>query len=347
MKTDMRTRIVFWTTIQFCLGMLVGLNSGQADESEFSSASPRQCDLTVRCETGSSAANCGLYQDSCLPAACDRCPTTNIIAFSGVDSFKGWPDALVSNFGVVNGLNFGTKLPGLGKYGIGGQFGASYGVYDWQGRVLDETDEVQEQIFITTGLFRRATENRPWNVGLAYDFMINNNFGFASHEPFLGQWRGLIGYCLNARNEIGWWGAFSGRDDLQGDTQYRTVTHNNLYWHHNFCNGIDSHVWGGLPENDRLLENGSLYDFDFGGAVTIPVSCRAGLYGNFAYFSPSTSPGDFGLASAEDAWQLGFGINFFLGGSSRNGSVAGRCWAPLLPTANNGNMVVDFDGFVT
>ncbi len=328
-------------------------NAALAESNDAASAGGACCGSSC-CDAGNSCCG-GSCCDTCggccgggffggLPAMCEEGPLLNIIGFAGFDAWKtqadtDWP----SQFGIVNGVNAGAPIPLLSRYGIGGQLGASYGIYDWQGRETGEDGSSQEQIFVTSGLFRRADAGMPFNFGLAYDIMLNDNFGEDSTEPYLGQWRGLIGFALSARNEIGWWGAFHDRRDAQDGIRFRTVAQNNMYWHHNFLNGADSWLWVGIPERNRLNGRGSLYEWNLGGLVNVPLTERTGIYGSFAYFCPSAPAGS-DAAVEEEAYQLGIGLNVFLGASSRNSTVAGRCWAPLMPMANNGNMVVDTRG---
>lgn len=328
-------------------------NAALAESNEAASAGGACCGSSC-CDAGNSCCGGGSCCDSCcdcggcrLPAVSEGCPLLNIIGFAGLDTWKtqadtDWP----SQFGVVNGVNAAAPLPGLSRYGIGGQLGASYGIYDLQGRETGgdgDRGSSQEQLFITSGFFRRADAQMPFNLGVAYDAMINDNFGEDSNEPYLGQWRGLIGFCLSARNEIGWWGAFHDRRDTQDGITYRTVQQNNMYWHHNFLGGADSWLWVGIPERNRLTGDGNLYEWNLGGLVNVPLTARTGLYGSFAYFCPS-APAGTDAAVEEEAYQLGMGLSIFLGATSRNASVAGRTWAPLMPMANNGNMVVDTNG---
>ena len=63
---------------------------------------------------------------------------------------------------------------------------------------------------MTAGLFRRAFAGEgffsQFSMGIAYDWLLTNDFGQIDQSPTLGQWRGQIGYALNACNEIGVWG---------------------------------------------------------------------------------------------------------------------------------------------
>ena len=45
-------------------------------------------------------------------------------------------------------------------------------------------------------------------------------------------------------------------------------------------------------------------------------------------------------ASIEDAYSIGFGLTFYPGGNARTRTVAGNCWMPYLPVANNGTFLV-------
>ena len=59
--------------------------------------------------------------------------------------------------------------------------------------------------------------------------------------PPLGQWRGQIGHCLNAQNEIGVWGTLRDRsaDEVQRRQPdcYRPLSQVNLFWHHTLLLG--------------------------------------------------------------------------------------------------------------
>ena len=54
---------------------------------------------------------------------------------------------------------------------------------------------------------------------------------------------------------------------------------------------------------------------------------------------PSVAAGE--TASVEDAYSVTFGFVWYPLGNARTKSVAGNCWMPYLPVANNGSFLVD------
>ena len=276
----------------------------------------------------------------------DDCPRIGMVLWSGYDSWRGVSEAgTQNNNGSSSGMNVGGPVPFLEEYGIGAQIGGSYGTYDYMGRTLEETNRVQQQFFVTTGLFRRADEELPISASFAYDFMINDNFGTYADEPFLGQWRAQAGLALNENNEIGIWGTWVGRTDTSnpaafGPTTYRPVSHIDLYLHHKFaCLGADTWAWVGIPDRARGNGNGSLGEFIVGTAATVPLNDCMGLYFNMAYMKPSASMSPAG--ASEEGFNLSAGFAFYPGRTARSPHVGGHKWMPLLPVANNGSFWVD------
>lgn len=293
-------------------------------------------------------------KELCGVVDCDACPGYGLAVFSGFESFRSVVDGTyTNNNGMVVGGNIGFPLPRLREYGIGAQLGASYGAYDLNGRfpVDGHESEVQQQIFVTAGLFRRASEEFPVNMGVAYDWMLNNGYGVFATSPTLTQLRLQSGYCLSPQNEVGVWSAFRCRGatkvvfdtDVGADVDalYRPLSQVNFFWHHNFDSGADSWLYFGIPDQTRLddTEGGTLGDFNLGLAINVPLTERAAIYANGQYMKPSASAG--WQAAAENAYSIGFGLAFYPRGSSRTKSVAGNCWMPYMPMANNGNFLVD------
>ena len=274
-------------------------------------------------------------------------------AWTGFDAFKGLPDGTwQSNFGVVTGLNYGTRLGRFSELtGIGAQFGGSYGVYDWNGRnsgaggvPFGNQNQAQTQLFITTGLYRQANEGSRLSGGVVYDWMVNQNYGVFATSPTLGQWRAQIAYALNARNEVGVYSTVYDRGAFRtvgGGTpvDFRAYNQTNVFWHHLWESGLNSWIYIGSPNNTKLGGNGSLGQFIFGTRFIAPLGDRWGLYGNGQYMSPSGSPG--GSSATENAWNVGFGLVWYPAGNSRKRTVAGNCWAPYMPVANNSTFLVD------
>ncbi len=226
----------------------------------------------------------------CDDGSCDVCqavsgdgPRLGFTAFSGTDAFRGPPEGpYTGNFGVVNGLN--AAAPIVDKWGLGWQLGASYGVYDFAGRPTPATRQngAQQQIFVTTGFFRRASEGQRLSFGLVHDWMVNNNYGQYALSPTLSQWRGQLEWSLSGRNSLGVWGAVHDRtyigDRPDNHNQFRGISQINLFWHHKYQMGADGWLYVGVPASKRLAGSGLVGAAIIGGAVQVPLTERLGLY---------------------------------------------------------------------
>jgi hypothetical protein len=293
---------------------------------------------------------------TCDPCRCrlgceGECDSVGIVGFQGLDSFKGIADgSYQSNFGEVTGVNIGTGMWGLEQYGFGWQTGLSYGVYDWDGRTstINNPARAQQQLFVTTGFFRKATKcDQRVSFGLVYDWMYNEGWGEYGAHPTLGQWRGQIEYAFSGHNSTG---LFACKRDLSAQQTFdgglapvtvtnRAISQIDLFWHHKFCSGADSYLWIGLPDHGRLDGGGSLLDWIIGANVQVPLTESLALYANGAYFHPSASASAGG--AMESGYNVGMGIAWYFGGGARNHAINGRCGDPYMPVANNSNFLVD------
>lgn len=283
-----------------------------------------------------------------LAPICDTCPNRGLYAFLGYDGWRGHPDGTWANNGIHTGLNFGTRLGQFSDWtGIGFQLGGSVGVYDWSGTDyrLRHMDQAETQGFVTGGFFRKPNDNSNWSFAIVQDWMLNNNFSVFAQNPTFGQWRGQVGYAIGAFNEFGIWGTWRGQGDTRnvpffGPTTWRPIQQFNPYWHYKWGpGGADTWLWVGVPERDRLAGNGSLGDYIAGALANVPLSNGMMLYTLVTYMHPSARPGPVG--SMEDAWNFTIGLSFFPARNARTTTVAGQCWMPQLPVANNGTFLVD------
>jgi hypothetical protein len=195
--------------------------------------------------------------------------------------------------------------------------------------------------------------------------MVTDAFGILEQSFTISQWRGQIGYCLSAQNEIGVWGTL--RDQSSEKSLFRTETYGYrplnqiaLFWHHTYCCGANSWFYVGMPERVHTtvggeldgggglgqslagpagVSDGSLGEFTLGATFTVPISCCWALYANASYMRPTASAGDY--ADVEAAYSVGFGLTFYPGANAHTRTVAGNCWMPYLPVANNGSFLVD------
>jgi hypothetical protein len=304
------------------------------------------------CTTGCQACCEESGNSCCCNMGCDDCPCRGIVAFAGLDSFKGISDGTYpSNFGAVTGLNAATPIPGLGDYGMNWQLGMSYGVYDVDGSAslaVPSPARSQQQIFVTTGFFHKADCDHRLSFGLVYDWMINNEWGSLGVDPTLGQWRGQIEYAFSGCNAVGVWGTHRdlvsridiGAVDREIVTN-RAVDQVSMFWHHHFCCGADSYIWTGVADRTRIDtdEGGSLGEWTLGASVTVPLTDRLGLYANGSYFRPTASAG--AIAAVEQGYDVSMGVVWYFGGNAVSHSINGKCGLPYMNVANNSTFLVD------
>jgi hypothetical protein len=303
--------------------------------------------------------DCDCGCDDCpeFHAICDGCPCCGLVLFAGIDSWRGIADrgeALNrpgNNNGGSFGFNYGTNLGRLSEAtGIGFQFGGSYGVYDWNGRPFNAgtltTADAQQQVFITTGFFKKADAVSAFSYGLVYDIMANQAFGAFAVNPTITQWRAQVAYATSAWNEYGVWGTWRDKgssplDSFGNSVNLRSINQINFFWHHKWSFKADSWIWLGIPQDSRLdpFEGGNLGDLLIGGSIIAPLNDNVSLYANMQYMHPSSTPGN--DAYGEAGWYVAFGLQYYLGGNAVSSTVAGNCWLPYLPLANNGNFLVD------
>lgn len=280
-------------------------------------------------------------------AICEECPKWGLQTFVGYDTWRGISDDSWQNNGIHVGANLGSWLGPISEAtGIGFQIGGSVGVYDWSGAEYRPRDSaVETQGFITYGLFRKPNANSKWSSAVVQDWMLNNNFGEYSQNPTLSQIRAQLGYAWSASNEIGLWGAARVMSDSAfvshvGATTWRSIDQLNLYWHHKWqLAGADTSIWIGIPEQDRLGGSGSLGEYIAGASANVPLSSRLALYTLVTYMHPSAGPG--GEGATEDEWSFVIGVAFYPGSNAVSKTVAGQCWMPQLPVAQNGYFMVD------
>lgn len=281
----------------------------------------------VRINSTGGEVGCDECNDGCRGGILD-----NTEIFVGGDAYQSVGDLeFGNNFGVRSGFNSGF---GLGDSGIRGQFGVSYGLYDWKGDTF--ADEVHQQFFLTTGVYKRGDicngDRISW--ALVFDEYVGENYGAAAESIQLGQLRGLIGYALSDVNEVGVWGAAGVQQAsyFAGTAQLTPMDQVNFYWKHNWVYGAQTTAYLGAINRDDLGE------WVFGLNFRAPMSDYVGVFGGFTYASPSAAPG-FG-GTVEEAWFVTAGISIFPGGKAASCSVQGPEGMPLIDVANNGSFLI-------
>ncbi|GEM_PF-2387681 len=268
----------------------------------------------------------------------------NMYYFAATDAWKGMvDDDIHSNFGFRAGVNLGAPLPYLECHGIGAQIGLSGAMYDFHGRSAvggaDENSSIERQWFLTTGVFQRADLcgdcPQPVSWGLVFDYMVSDNIGEESDEIHLGQWRGQIGYALDAANEVGLMANLGDDDDEMesAGVEVHPINHVSVFYHHKWCNLADTRTYLGLAEDPG--------EFVLGSNGEVPLSSCLSLFGGFHYILPSSSGGADGSEFAEDTWNVSVGLAYYPGGNAETKTVAGRKWMPLMPVADNGSFALE------
>jgi hypothetical protein len=305
------------------------------------------CDSTACGDEGCRSCNSCCNQLGCE----ENCKRFGIIGFAGFDSFKGISERMYpSNFGAVSGLNTGVLFPGLEDYGFGWQTGVSYGVYDFDGGNRGDISSTQQQIFVTTGFYRKAKSDQRVSFGLVYDWVVNDHWGEFGVNSTLSQWRGQIEYALNGCNAIGVWGCVRDRffsyEHTSGSMPIifslidRPISQINMFWHHKFDAGADSNVWIGIPERVQLDWYDFPLDWTIGANVQVPLSKRLALYANASYSHPSERAGSL-VSSIVSTYDVGMGVVWYFGGKAHSDAINGSCSSPYMPVANNSNFLVD------
>lgn len=302
---------------------------------------PQPSTLCTACEDGSCGACQGL--DGGV-ADCQNCPKFGFTAFQGFDTFRGSPEGSgPSNFGEVTGLN--TAIPVYEPWGIGWQLGASYGLYDFSGRPAPaiQTTGAQQQIFVTTGFFRRANHGQRASFGFVHDWMINDNYSQYAVSPTISQWRGQFEWAASDNNSFGLWGTFRDKSYIgnrpDNHNQFRAISQIDAFWHHKYPFGADTWLRVGMPVSKQLAGSGLAGSAIVGATAQVPLNQQLALYANAMYMAPNMAPGP--LASSRDAYNVSMGIAWYPGRNARTPTVNGGCWLPYMPLGNNGNFLVD------
>ncbi|HET6882601.1 MAG TPA: DUF6666 family protein [Pirellulales bacterium] len=327
-------------------GLNVGaasMNYGASPPPAAGLAAPPPASVCNQCNDGS----CDACRAAPAGAAdCVDCPRWGFEAFQGFDTFRGPPDgAGPSNFGEVTGGN--GALPLYQPWGIGWQLGASYGLYDFSGRTAPapqvQTTGAQQQIFVTTGIFRRANNGQRWSWGFVHDWMINNNYSQYALSPTISQWRGQIEWAASGVNSFGVWGTFRDRsyigDRPDNHNQFRTISQIDAFWHHKYAFGGDTWLRIGMPLSKRLASNALAGSAIIGATAQVPLNQQLAIYANAMYMAPNVAAGPQG-PTRED-YNVSMGLAWYPGRVARTPTVSGACWMPYMPLGNNGNFLVD------
>jgi hypothetical protein len=268
----------------------------------------------------------------------------NTVVFLGGEAYKSLGDSaqppgiatgFMDSAGFAGGFNTGFAL--FDCLPIRGQIGGSYGVYDLKGRDTVSPSSAEQQSFLSAGVYKRSDilDGDPVSWGLVYDQFWAHQWGLRAGELYVGQVRGIAGYAINERHEIGVWGAFHATEDATATvagTPLRAMNQYNVYWRYNWDFGGQTMVYVG--GNDPA----DVGSWTLGVLGQAPLSDNTALYGNFTYSFPTSATGVVGSNNLE--WNFGVGLVYSWGKKAVSPTVSGRRGLPLLPVANNGSFLI-------
>jgi hypothetical protein len=264
-----------------------------------------------------------------------RCPLEVDLTLA-LDEFRSLPEGSWNgNWGGYAAVNFKGYFSPYSSVQLGG----SYALYDWAGRAFapfSDPDSLQQQGFLTIGASRQIYCSGV-NVGIAYDWMLNKNFGLFAVDPCFDQIRGQLGYVIKHSNEIGVWAAYGIRISHQKSQevplQFRGISQVNLFWCHYFKNNGYGMLWAGTPYRRGLMyKSGCPGNFIFGVQFSMPVTKYLSVEGHGAYMVPR---GTSGLTPAKNyASNISIGITYSFGKRREDKS-------PYMTLANNSNFIAD------
>lgn len=260
----------------------------------------------------------------------------NIELNTSYDYFNGLPDGSWNgNRGVFFAGNIGTTV----YDNIGLQAGASYGIYNWDGRqnlVFENPKKTQRQAFITAGLFSCFGQ---FNAGIVYDRLFTKHFGIYDLNPSIDQLRFQGGYQFCCE-EVGIWGTAylskSQKHALGVPISFRAISQMNLYWSHFFENCAMTSIWLGLPyQNSLRFHHKKPGNFIAGFSIRASLTNRLFVDGHGSYMSARHRSG--ARQSRNTAANVCLGITYFFGDTCSEYCES----ATYLPLANNSNFLVD------
>lgn len=252
------------------------------------------------------------------------------------DSFRSLPDGTWGgNMGAYVGVNLAWAVPKSNGNGIQG--GASYGIYDWDGRGSTDSKSLQQQEFFTFGFFHKTKASSGVNWGTVYDWSVNRKAGVFGVNPTMGQVRAQVGYLVRSKNEFGIWGTYGTltvhESYIEIPVPFRAISQVNAFWRHTFSNRGETFLWAGTPYRKGLMYgSGRAGNYIVGASFRAPLCSCLSLEGRGMYMG---ARGGSAFSSSKNyAADVSLGIVYSFGGT-------GEGARPYLPLANNGNFIAD------
>lgn len=253
-----------------------------------------------------------------------------------LDDFRSLPEgSWEGNWGALTALNLKAPLP----CSLSMQLAGSYGIYDWYGRSSTpfHSGALQQQGFITVAASRQTPGSAGFNAGVAYDWMLNKNFGLFAVNPFFDQVRGQVGYLIKGGNELGVWASYgvttAHKTAQQIPLKFRGIGQVNLFWCHYYRNNGYTMLWAGTPYRKGLMyTSGRPGTFIVGAQFSFPVTSYFTIQGTAAYMGARKVSGI--TPSSNYAADISIGITYSFG---KRRIVQ----SPYMTLANNSNFMTD------
>lgn len=196
---------------------------------------------------------------------------------------------------------------------------------------------LQQQGFITIAAAWQTPYCRGWNGGVAYDWMLNKNFGLFAVNPFFDQIRAQFGYLFQGGNEVGLWGSYgihtSHEESQNIPLKFKGISQVNLFWSHYFKSNGYAMLWVGTPYQRGLLySNGRAGTYVIGTQFSVPVTHSLSIDGHGSYMGPR------GRAGVTPSKNYGANLCFGLTYSFGKRRIAKSSYMTL---ANNSNFMAD------
>jgi len=249
--------------------------------------------------------------------------------WAGVHGFKGPVDfGRNGNFGIHEGAQIGMPLGG--PFGVGVQAGlqAVHSNFEGDQALGQFRNADRNQIFFTTGLFRRAMCS-GWQWGVTLDLLHDSYY-----DPMdLTQIRTELGFVFPSGWELGYWGAYGTSDDTLFVNGQRLGTADPtdvflFYVRRYLPEGGEARFWAGFSaEGDGLL----------GGELTVPLGRCWAIENRVGYLIAHEGPNT--GAQAEESWGVSMHLVWYPGRPAR--SEQADVFRPLVPVADNGTLMVD------
>lgn len=277
--------------------------------------------------------------------------------FSGVDTYKsigdrltninGGTGSLTGSLGAVVGFNSGFTLT-ESNFGIQG--GASFGAYDFKGRIrlVPDSTTPETHAYYTAGVYKRGDMSDGGgsladrlSAGVVVDVFRAKRWGINANDIHLSQIRGTVGFALNKSTEIGVWGTYSLNTDMAAVTvagapgvrrEIRAMNQANVYVKHNFDFGGDITAYVGM------FDNASIGNWQVGMTGRVPLDTNWAAYGGANYVLPNSATGPTG--SGEEQFSLSLGLAYHFGANAASSSVTGNRQLPLLDVASSRTFLI-------